>query len=314
MKGSEKMQDKKTIKWLLQGDPAIVYQTHRLLLKTDEKTLEEYQEAIPEKGWGKKFLSYRDKKTGLWAEGLYSPKWLSTTYSMLELRNFGIAPDYPAYVESAKVLLDGLWIIPTKKNQKYLDLCICGMLLHLCCYSHVRSPKINEIIDFILATHMKDGGWNCRTWENPHHSSLHTTINVLEGLQTYLDVGYDYQKEALEVAMDKAHDFILCHRLFQSDKTGKTIDKKMLMLSYPSRWRYDILRCLVYFVDRDMPYDERMADAINHIKKKQKKDGCWPVQQKYTGLVYFDMEKTGGPSRWNTLRVLRVLERYKEFL
>jgi hypothetical protein len=34
------------------------------------------------------------------------------------------------------------------------------------------------------------------------------------------------------------------------------------------------------------------------------------LQAKHSGLVYFDMEKPGKPSRWNTLRAMRVLMHY----
>jgi hypothetical protein len=60
----------------------------------------------------------------------------------------------------------------------------------------------------------------------------------------------------------------------------------------------------------DAPYDERMQDAINIIIKKQRKNGRWGISHKHAGLVHFDMEKSGTDSRWNTLRVLRVMKKY----
>lgn len=68
---------------------------------------------------------------------------------------------------------------------------------------------------------------------------------------------------------------------------------------------------MVYFVDAEFPYDDRMSDAIELLKGKQRKDGLWPVQAKHQGQVHFDMEKTGGPSRFNTIRALKVLNFYK---
>jgi hypothetical protein len=103
---------------------------------------------------------------------------------------------------------------------------------------------------------------------------------------------------------------LLQHNLFQSDKSGKTIDKRFLMLSYPSRWRYDILRALDYFRLAGAGYDARMDDAVQVLLKKQRADHRWPVQAKHPGQTHFDMEKTGKPSRWNTLRALRVLNTF----
>ena len=84
------------------------------------------------------------------------------------------------------------------------------------------------------------------------------------------------------------------------------------MLSYPSRWFYDILRALAYFQAVNIAYDPRMEDGLDVLKKKQRRDGTWPVQAKHPGQVHFDMEKTGGPSRWNTLRALRVLRHFPD--
>ena len=53
--------------------------------------------------------------------------------------------------------------------------------------------------------------------------------------------------------------------------------------------------------------DERHGDALDLLRKRRRRDGTWPVQQRYSGRVWFDMERTGGLSRWNTLRALRVL-------
>jgi hypothetical protein len=85
-----------------------------------------------------------------------------------------------------------------------------------------------------------------------------------------------------------------------------------LRLSYPSRWYYDILRALDYFQAARIPYDPRMDSALDILKSKQRKDRTWPLQAKHPGEVHFDMEKSGGPSRWNTLRASRVLNHYGE--
>jgi len=299
------------IEWLLSGDPAIVYQVHRDLLNTDVSQLAEFRKVITREGWGKKFLEQRDNTTGKWGNGIYSPKWISTTYTLLEIKSLSIEPQTKEFLSSSQLILDNLWSLPQKKKDSYQDMCVCGMILSLCCYSGIKSCSINEIVDYILAKQYPDGGWNCR-WElDFNHSSLHTTINILEGLHEYITNKYEYRAIELKNALKKAHEFILMHKLFKSDKTGKVIDQNMTMLSYPSRWKYDILRCLDYFQTSEQEYDPRMEDALEVIMKKKMKNDHWPIQKKHPGLVHIDMEKTGKESRWNTLRVLRVLKRYK---
>ena len=144
------------------------------------------------------------------------------------------------------------------------------------------------------------------------HSSLHSTVSLIEGLNSYIEGGYKYRLDELIKIRKECIEFILIHRLFKSDRTGNVINKSFLMLSYPPRWKYDILRALVAIMDSGTKYDERMQDAIDVLYKKRRKDGTWPVQAKHPGEVHFDMEKTGESSRWNTLRVLRVLKYFSK--
>ena len=160
---------------------------------------------------------------------------------------------------------------------------------------------------------MPDGGFNCEsTRYNPVHSSLHTTLSILEGLQEYTANGYEYRQLELDLIADDAREFILQHRLFLSDRNGEIINKRFLMLSFPSRWFYDILRALDYFRAAGVAYDERMQPALDVLLKKRRSDGTWPLQARHSGKVHFDMEKTGYPSRWNTLRAFRVLDHFEQ--
>jgi hypothetical protein len=185
------------------------------------------------------------------------------------------------------------------------------MFLNYACYFKVEEGALRSIVDFMIDQQMQDGGFNCQAnRKGAVHSSLHSTISVLEGILEYAANNYVYRLEELTQIAAESREFMLQHYLFRSDRTGETIDKRMLMLSYPSRWRYDILRALDYFQCSDVNYDPRMQNALDVLWKKRRKDNRWPVQAKHPGQTHFDMEITGGPSRWNTLRALRVLKHY----
>lgn len=185
------------------------------------------------------------------------------------------------------------------------------MFLNYAAYFLTEEDDLKSIADFLLSEHMKDGGFNCNSnGKGATHSSLHTTISVIEGILEYAKNGYEYRLEELQEAGEKSREFLLRHRLFRSDRTGNIIDKKMLMLSYPSRWKYDILRALDYFRVAGVEYDPRMQDALIVLKKKRRKDGTWRLQAKHPGQVHFELEETGKPSRWNTLRAMRVLKHF----
>jgi hypothetical protein len=193
------------------------------------------------------------------------------------------------------------------------DVCINGMFLNYACYFGITEEKIRSIIDFLLGQQLKDGGFNCRSNRSGAvHSSLHTTISVLEGILEYSRGGYTYRKDELETAAEESREFILRHRLFRSDHTGEIIHKDFLKLSFPGRWKFDILRALDYFRNAGASRDHRMDDALRVLKKKRRADGTWPLQAKHPGQVHFEMEKPGQPSRWNTLRALRVLNRFTD--
>lgn len=299
------------IKWLLEGDVSIQFQTKRDLLQLGMDELEKLQRRITHEGWGKAFLSKRNDSTGQWGGGWYTPKWTSTHYTLLLLKKIGIHPDTKQYKESASLLLDAIWFnqgLVTK--DRYQDMCVSGMLLGICCYTKIQSPKIKEIVDYIIDKHYTDGGWNCRWYAGDSHSSLHTTLSILEGIREYIKNDYNYRANELIQQKNNAHEFILRHHIFRSERTGKIIKNQFTMLSLPDRWYYNILRCLDYFQSIDLSYDIRMKDAIELLIKKRRKNDLWPVQYKIHGLIHFDMEESGKESRWNTLRALRVLSKY----
>ncbi len=102
-------------------------------------------------------------------------------------------------------------------------------------------------------------------------------------------------------------EFLLAHKLFRSHRTGKIVDNRMIRFSFPPRWRYDILRALDYSQENKAPRDSRFEEAIQIVKRKQTKEGPWKLQNRHPGRTFFELEQVGKPSRWNTLRALRIL-------
>jgi len=314
MRASPNAMDKRQlIAWLLEGDVSVQYQVHRDLLATEKPDL---RDRIATEGWGAQFLSFR-KREGHWGQRFYQPKWISTHYTILDLKNLAISQDNKEIRQSLSQVIQKLkgqdgGIFPFGAEKKS-DVCVNGMFLNYASYFGTREDDLKSIVDFLLTEHMKDGGFNCNSnGIGAIHSSVHSTISVLEGILEYAGNGNTYRLDELQDSADKARTFLLQHRLFRSDRSGKIIDRRMLMLSYPSRWRYDLLRALDYFHFAGVKYDPRMQDALDILNKKRRKDNKWPVQARHPGQTHFEMEKTGGPSRWNTLRAMRVLQHFGE--
>jgi hypothetical protein len=154
---------------------------------------------------------------------------------------------------------------------------------------------------------MPDGGWNCRRHDGATHASVHTTISVLEGLRFY-ELHRGLKIREVRAAQRRGREFLLVHRLFRSHRTGEIIKPVFIRFAFPPRWHYDILRALDYFQAVDAPRDARAAEAIEIVRNSQRKDGRCLLQHSYKGKTYFELERLGAPSRWNTLRALRVLK------
>lgn len=299
------------LNWLLEGDVSIQYQTYRDLLNLERSDL---KDRIETEGWGQKFLSFRNNN-GHWGRSFYQPKWTSTHYTLLDLKNLCISNSCKQIRETIELILrenkvddGGIHPIGTTKVS---DVCINGMVLNYCSYFKASEKDLESVVDFILLQQMPDGGFNCRSNRSgAKHSSLHTTISVLEGILEYKK-NYTYRLNEILKAEQESQEFILQHCLFKSDKTGKIIDNRYLKLAYPTRWRYDILRALDYFRLTSHDYDGRMKDALSVLVKKKTKDRTWNLQSNHPGNFHFHMEEVGKPSRWNTLRVLRVLKHFQ---
>ncbi|MCF8266803.1 MAG: hypothetical protein K9I69_01885 [Ignavibacteriales bacterium] len=307
------MTEKQIIHWLLEGDVAIQYQVHRDLLGEDRSDI---QLRIEEEGWGRQFLSARNPN-GHWGERFYQPKWISTHYTLLDLRCLNPGRDNSVIRQTIALTLKndksndgGIRLGPSTSD--YSDVCVNGMFLNYASYFKTEEKSLHSVVDSLLKEIMPDGGFNCRTTRcGAKHSSLHSTISVLEGLTEFLKAGFGYRRTEIQKAIESAEEFLLIHRLYLSDRTGKIISDAFLKLHYPCRWKYDILRALDYFQYSGRAYDFRMNPALEILERKQNKAGTWNLSSAHPGQTHFLMEQSGKPSRWNTLRALRVLKNLK---
>jgi hypothetical protein len=297
------------IQWLLQGDAAIRWQVSRDLLGAGPAKIARERAKVVSEGWGARLLGLQDA-SGTWAGGLYTPKWTSTTYTLLMLRDLGVPAENARALAGCRLLLDAgvyrdgginLWT----KSHKESETCVTGMVLSVTAFFRLEDPRLATLACYLLREQMADGGWNCRRYRGATHGSFHTTICVLEGLLEYERL--NPPAAAVREARRRGEEFLLAHRLFRSHRTGTVVNSAFTRFAFPPRWHYDILRALDHFRESGAARDPRLEEAIGIVRAREKPDGRWLLPSHYPGRTFFEMEPAGQPSRWNTLRALRVL-------
>jgi hypothetical protein len=109
----------------------------------------------------------------------------------------------------------------------------------------------------------------------------------------------------------RAHEYLLERKLFRRLSTGEVINPRWLQFTFPTVWHYDVLRGLDYLRSANVKPDERIAEAIGLVKEKQEPDGRWLLDEPHRDAIHNYLEDGAGkPSRWITLRALRVLDWY----
>ncbi|WP_306852842.1 hypothetical protein [Microbacterium sp. zg.Y909] len=271
---------------------------------------------VATEGWGARLLA-EQAEDGLWDGGTYRPGWVdesrpfydawSATHPSLELlRAFGPDPAAPEVVRAITRVREHVrW---DHEGQPYFDgevePCINGGALANAAYF---GQDGRMIVETLLSGQLADGGWNCWDDDGTSRSSFHSTICALEGLWAWEQA--DGGSDAVAAARARGEEYLLERRLLRRVSNGEVIDPRFTMASFPTRWYYDVLRALDYMREARPERDARCVEAIDLLRAKMLPFGMWKLELTHQGPTLFDLEAEheGFPSRWVTLRALRVL-------
>jgi hypothetical protein len=296
------------VDWLLDSDSAIRWQAMRDLTDASLASIAAERARVAREGLGAEALAHQGAD-GAWHKA-DEPDWLPTLFTLQLLRATGVDPADPA-VESAVARLEAGFRWHESFGAKpffegEVEPCINGGALALGGYFGHPSESLARRL---VGEQLDDGGWNCDAPKSLR-SSFHTTICVLEGL-------LEYQRRAggstpdVTAAMRRGEEYLLERSLFRRRSTGEVANPEFLELAFPPRYHYDVLRALDYFRAAGVQPDARMGEAINFIESRRQADGKWLLDRAYDEALEFRCGETQGqPSRWNTLRALRVLRWY----
>ena len=308
--------------WLLDSDPAIRWQVLRDVVHAPAEVVSAERARVANEGWGHRLLAAQGQD-GQWAGGACFPArsvnwreekngqpWTATLPTLQLLHDFGIDPRSDAVRQAMALVRDHCrW---EHAGQPFLDgevePCINGRTVTLGTYF---DQDVDGVVARLLAEQLDDGGWNCEAENGSVRSSFATTINVLEGLLAH-ERATGGSAESI-AARRGGEEYLLDRKLMRRKSTGEVVNPAWLRFSFPARWHYDILRSLEYFRSVGNRPDSRVKEAIDVLRSKQQPDGTWLLENTHPGKVHFVLEDGDGrPSRWNTLRALRVLSWYEQ--
>jgi len=302
------------IDWLLDSDPSIRWQVMRDLTPEPADAIAAERSRIATQGWGATLLALQGPD-GQWGGRPWSHDWTDTFHVLELLRRLGLDPESEQARRAVGLVRERVtWRAPdspsadTWADNGFFDgevePCINGNVVATGSYFGV---DMAPLVDRLLGEQLPDGGWNCEVERGATVSSFGTTINVLEGLLEHeRAIG---GPAGVRAARHRGEGYLLERGLFRRKTTGEVIDPSWLRFSFPTWYFYDVLRGLDYLRSAEVKPDERVAEAIGVVEGNRDPDGRWPLQNVHEGEVHFQMEDgEGKPSRWNTLRAMRVLQ------
>ncbi|HRQ39389.1 MAG TPA: hypothetical protein PLD25_15890 [Chloroflexota bacterium] len=307
------------IQWLLDSDPAIRWQVKQNLLGAPAAEVAAERARVATEGWGAQLLALQGAD-GSWGGTAFNQELDSTMHVLSLLREMGLDPAGDAAQRAVGLVRDhvrwqgwdwdGTWrgwdFVGNPFFAGEVEPCINGQVGASGAYF---GQDIQRILDLLLGEQLPDGGWNCEAANGSTRSSFHTTICVLEALLEYERALGDSPE--VTAARLRGQEYLLERRLLRRLTTGEVIDPAWTRFAFPTWWHYDVLRGLDYLRQAGVTPDERVAEAVALVESKRGGDGRWPLETRHPGVMAIELGETEGqPSRWITLRALRVLDWY----
>lgn len=305
--------------WLLDSDPSIRWQVMRDLMDAAPGEIAAERAKVASEGAGARLLALQ-ASDGRWGGAAWNRGWDSTMHVLTLLREMGLDPAGEAARGAAglvreRVTWQGCGPREADRNPFFageIEPCINGQVAAAGAYFR---QDVSGLVDRLLGEQLADGGWNCDAPQASTRSSFNTTICVLEALLEYEAAGGGGPK--VRAARLRGQEYLLQRRLFRRLSTGEAIarDRKggavWTRFAFPTWWHYDVLRGLDHLRRAGVKPEERMAEAIGLVASKRDDEGRWPLDTRYPGTMPLEVDgPEGRPSRWNTLRALRVLRWY----
>lgn len=198
--------------------------------------------------------------------------------------------------------------------------CLTGnMVYSLTKLGYLDDERVQRAVGWILKYQRFDDGIDKAPEGGPYdrykmcwgkHSCHMGVAKALKALEAI-----PQERRSIEVKrkIDDMAEYFLKHHIYKKSHSLSEISRPgWLKLGFPLMYQTDMLEILGIFAGLGIK-DPRLQDAIDIIKSKRMKDGKWKLESSNNGKMIVDIEKKGAPSKWITLKSLKVLKEYGQW-
>ena len=323
---------KDSTEWLLEPDnPSVTYLTLTEILGKPENNSQVKKSKIDimKKGPVPKILAKQNDE-GYWgiAEDFYMrSKYKGTVWSLIILAELGadgrderikktcefllkISQDYESGGFSHRGNFN------SGGNHNDIIPCLSGnMVWTMIRFGYLNDLRVQKAINWLIKHQRYDDGiaqapegWPYRYEKCWGTHTCH--MGIVKTLKALAEIPPNKRSKSVNNTIENSVNYLFKHHLYKkSHDLSQVGHQDWIKFGFPRLWQTDALEMLEILINLDY-YDKRMQDAVDLIVNKQNNEGKWNMERTFNGRFQTSIEPKGKPSKWNTLKALKVLKRF----
>ncbi len=321
------------IPWLLESDPdnpGTRYFALRDLLDrpADDPEVQAARAAIMTTGPVPAILDaqYPD---GYWVKpgGGYSPKYRSTVWQIIFLAELGADPSDERvqqgceYLLSHSIAANGAFSVYRKPVPSGALHCLNGNLLYaLPRLGYADDPRVQAALGWLAQAITGEGDFQYLK-SGTSGPCFACSVNdrqpcgwgANKAMKALLAIPGERRTPSVQRAIEVGAEFLFSRDPAVADYPyTKRVSSTWLKFGFPLSYWSDVLETTAVLAELGYGDDPRLNNALQFILSKQDAQGRWKLENALSGKMWADIEKKGKPSKWVTLRALRVLKQRRE--
>lgn len=320
--------------WLLEEDlenPGVRYFALKELVDADHSDLETAQEAVMVSGPVPIILE-NQHADGYWVKPGYLPKYNGTMWSIIFLGQFGADGRDPRIQKACEHLFDYAIAehggLSASGNNSGLIHCLQGNLCAaLIDFGYLGDERLQAALAWLARSITGEGIAPFTNKKAPVHylksancgpgflcsanNQLPCAWGAVKAMLALSKVPVEARTAVTQNAIETGINFLLSRDPAAADyPMGYTTkpNRSWFKFGYPIGYITDVLQNLEVLTALGFANDPRLQNGIELLLSKQDDQGRWSLEYTYNGKTWVDVEQKGKPSKWVTLRALRVLQ------